>query len=268
MDALKRGDKGAAVQELQRRLAAKGFPPGIIDGDFGGGTEAAVLAFQRSAGLLADGIVGPATAASLELTREQAPIEAGPMPEISLNVASRMFPGARVSNIRTHLPRVLDAMTEESLTTAPMVLAALATIRAETAGFVPIDEGISRFNTSPNGHPFDLYDNRGDLGNRGRPDGDSFKGRGFIQLTGRANYEKFGPIIGVPDLAQNPDKANEPEVAAKLLAAFMKAKERIIKEALLEDDLRTARRAVNGGSHGLDAFTEAYRTGQRLLGLA
>jgi peptidoglycan L-alanyl-D-glutamate endopeptidase CwlK len=268
MQALRRGDTGPAVRALQRKLQQAGFSPGLIDGEFGGGTEAAVLAFQRSAGLLADGIVGKDTAAALGLSRRAAPIEDGKMPEISTEMAARMFPGAPLGNIKTHLPRVLAALEAAGLTAAPLVLCALATIRAETAGFVPIDEGISRFNTSPQGHPFDLYDNRADLGNRGEPDGASFKGRGFIQLTGRSNYERFGPLIGVPDLALRPERANEPDIAAALLAAFIKAKERIIREALLEDDLRAARRAVNGGSHGLESFTQAYRTGQSLLGLA
>ena len=53
---------------------------------------------------------------------------------------------------------------------------AIATIRAETAGFEPISEFKSRFNTSPQGHPFDLYDSRKDLGNCGAPDGTNFKG--------------------------------------------------------------------------------------------
>ena len=67
-------------------------------------------------------------------------------------------------------------------------------------------------------------------------------------------------------LVADPDEANEPTTAAALLASFLKRKERAIKEALVEDDLRQARRLVNGGSHGLDAFTAAYRTGESLLG--
>jgi peptidoglycan L-alanyl-D-glutamate endopeptidase CwlK len=145
------------------------------------------------------------------------------------------------------------------------VLAALATIRAETEGFVPISEGESRFNTSPNGKPFDLYDSRKDLGNKGPNDGETYRGRGFIQLTGRVNYEKFGPIIGVPTLAATPELANDRGVASHLLAAFIKDKEIAIKQALLDDDLAAARKLVNGGSHGLDRFTDAYRVGQRLL---
>jgi peptidoglycan L-alanyl-D-glutamate endopeptidase CwlK len=176
-----------------------------------------------------------------------------------------MFPDAHLENINKHLPFVLSALAQRELTSVPVVLAALATIRAETAGFVPISEGISRFNTSPGGQPFDLYDHRADLGNRGPTDGSDFKGRGFIQLTGRSNYEQFGPIIGVPTLANQPEQANDPGIAAHLLAAFIKAKEISIKQALAAEDLATARRLVNGGSHGLDQFTEAYRAGQRFL---
>jgi len=49
------------------------------------------------------------------------------------------------------------------------------------------------------------------------------------------------------------------------LAAFLKAKEIRVKLALLDNDLRLARRLVNGGSHGLDGFTDAYRIGERLI---
>jgi peptidoglycan L-alanyl-D-glutamate endopeptidase CwlK len=201
------------------------------------------------------------------MQNEEPPAGDGKMPEISVEMVARIFPGAPLGNIKAYLPCVLAALKAAGLTDARMVLCALATIRAETAGFAPIDEGISRYNTSPHGHPFDLYDDRADLGNRGEPDGEMFKGRGFVQLTGRANYERFGPLVGVPDLASKPELANEPDIAAALLAAFIKAKERIIRDALLENNLLAARRAVNGGSHGLEQFTQAYRIGQSLLGL-
>ena len=74
-----------------------------------------------------------------------------------------------MSNIQTHLPIVLQALIDADIADKNMVLMALGTIRAETAGFVPISEGISHFNTDPGSHPFNRYDNREDLGNQGPP---------------------------------------------------------------------------------------------------
>jgi peptidoglycan L-alanyl-D-glutamate endopeptidase CwlK len=260
---LRTGNTGPDVVALQQALRAQGFNPGSMDGSFGPRTEAAVIAFQKSEQLLADGVVGPRTARLLGLANP--PEIPSVLPGVTTLVVSLMFPDAPVTNIERHLPTVLSALLAPRLTEKCMVLMSLATIRAETAGFVPCAEGLSRFNTSPNGHPFDLYDSRKDLGNIGRPDGERFRGRGFVQLTGRANYELHGAAIGEPDLVNHPERANEPELAARLLASFIKSQEQRIKEALLVDDLARARRLVNGGSHGLDHFREAYRAGQRLI---
>lgn len=264
MPVLREGSSGPGVTTLQERLKQLGFNPGAIDGNFGPATEAAVMAFQRSEGLLADGILGPRTARALDLEPDAQP--ASLITSVSVSVVSKMFPFTTLDNIKANLPFVLNALTESALNDKKMVLMALATIRAETESFRPISESQSRFNTSPGGHPFDLYDNRRDLGNQGPPDGERFRGRGFIQLTGRANYQEHGRAIGIDDrLVQEPELANNPEIASKLLASFLKSKERPIKEALLEGDLRTARRLVNGGSHGLDRFSAAYQVGDRLI---
>ena len=65
MPMLRRGDRKAAVADLQQALAALGFYSQSADGVFGDSTHAAVLAFQRSRGLLADGVAGPATMEAL-----------------------------------------------------------------------------------------------------------------------------------------------------------------------------------------------------------
>jgi len=264
VNILREGDQGPDVFELQNRLKAQGFPSGAIDGEFGPGTTAAVIAFQRSEGLLPDGVVGPRTAAALGVARPNLPPSAA-MPNITIGIVAKMFPATRLDNIKTNLPHVLSSLEAAELTAEPMVLTALATIRAETEGFEPISEFVSRFNTSPGGNSFDLYDNRKDLGNKGPPDGASFKGRGYVQLTGRANYVRFGPVVGVPDLVDGPDQANDPTIAANILAAFIASKEQAIKTALLADDLAMARRLVNGGSNGLDRFSDAYTIGLNLL---
>jgi putative chitinase len=261
--SLQEGASGPDVVALQTKLQQLGFSPGAIDGDFGPGTQAAVLAFQRSEGLLADGVVGPRTAAALGLGGVD--LRAPGMPVVTVAAVSRMFPSTPLDNIKRNLPDVLGALLEKGLTSVSIVTAALASIRAETEGFVPIDEGVSRFNTSLGGRPFDLYDRRKDLGNLGPTDGADFRGRGYVQLTGRANYAKFGPLVGVPGLVEQPERANEPDVAARILAAFIASKEIPMKQALAAGDLATARRLVNGGSHGLDRFSEAYEIGSTLI---
>ena len=262
MATLRRFDTGEEVRALQEALRARGFPPGAIDGIFGAGTEAALVAFQRSEGLVPDGVAGARTFAALGLDQDpDPPLGIG---NVSVDAVAGMFPQTPRRNIEANLPPVLGALDDADLLERLMVLMALATIRAETEGFVPINEFQSRFNTSPGGHPFDLYDNRRDLGNQGPPDGAHFRGRGFIQLTGRANYTRIGEKLGI-DLVNAPERANEPDVAAAVLATFLKEKEQAIKTALAEDDLRRARRLVNGGSHGLDRFTDAFRRGEALI---
>lgn len=264
---LRVGASGEAVRALQKALEKAGFNPGGIDGKFGLATEAAVMAFQRSEGLLADGVAGPRTQAALA-GRKPAPLPegfAGKSPEEVLQIVAKMFPHTPVGNIKENLPPVLASLRKAKLLDRLMVLMALATVRAETESFEPLAEGRSRYNSSPDGHPFDLYDNRSDLGNRGEPDGFNFRGRGYVQLTGRDNYRRYGKAIGLGDgLVKNPDRASEPGIAADLLAAFIGSKEIAIKEALLDQDFARARRLVNGGSHGLDRFTDAYRIGIQL----
>ncbi len=210
MNTLRLKSRGPAVKRLQRNLLENGFNPGNIDGRFGLGTEAAVIAFQRSSGLLADGIAGPRTLAALGLSNndERPSVVQSVTPE----VVSQMFPFTPIGNIKQHLPSVLTQLVDAELPDRLMVLMALSTIRAETESFQPIAEGQSRFNTSPNGHAFDLYDNRTDLGNKGKPDGELFRGRGYVQLTGRFNYTTFSETLGLDDqLVKAPDHSERLE---------------------------------------------------------
>ena len=264
MLVLREGSLGSEVAKLQAQLQELGFSPGPIDGRFGPATEAAVLAFQKSAGLLADGIAGPRTQGALGLVTDTSLPSI--IPSVTVPIVCTMFPHTSVQSIRTHLPFVCDALVKRELVDKPIVLTALATIRAETEGFEPISESQSRFNTSPGGHPFDLYDHRRDLGNIGPRDGETFKGRGFIQLMGRANYQRYSAALGLGrQLVDRPDLANDPAIAAQLLSSFLRDKERAIKEALLEKHLKLARKLVNGNSHGLERFIETFNIGDVLL---
>ena len=197
LPVLRRGAHGPDVELLQKRLSTAGFAPGRIDGRFGPGTEAALLAFQRAHDLLADGAAGPITWQALGGPCDGLPADRSD--RIDVDLVAEMFPSTPLQSIRRHLPAVLAALRAQGLVDKPMLLMALATIRAESEGFAPVPEAPSRFNTSPHGHPFDLYDQRRDLGNLGAPDGERFRGRGFVQLTGRANYLRYGAMIGLGD---------------------------------------------------------------------
>ena len=187
-------------------------------------------------------------------------------PHVKTQIKSEKVSG----NIRTYLPAILQALTAQQLNDTDMLMMAIGTIRAEASGFKPVDEGISKYNTSPKGtegrHGFDLYDLRDDIGNGADGDGALYKGRGFVQLTGKANYISIGTKIGY-DLVNKPDLANDPVIAAKVLAQFLKTLEISIRGALKLNHLALARKKVNGGSHGLTEFTSAFKAGRKYLGI-
>lgn len=92
------------------------------------------------------------------------------------------------------------------------------------------------------------YEGRADLGNTQKGDGVRFKGRGYIQLTGRANYRKFGKLIGI-DLIKEPDLAAEPVNAIRLAVAYWD--DRLIWGHAERDDIHAVTRKINGGLNGL-----------------
>ena len=129
---------------------------------------------------------------------------------------------------------------------------------------------------TPVSHTFDRYDNMKQLGNSGyhvdsagtyRYDGERYRGRGFCQLTGRANYERIGRQIGV-NLVDEPDKALDAAIAAKILAQFLKNNEVDIRDALKWGNLPFARKKVNGGSNGLAEFSTSFNAGRNYLHMA
>ena len=75
--ALRAGQEGQRVRALELRLAWHGFPSGRVDGRYGPSVTAAVRRFQRSVGLIPDGVAGPATLRALRRAPAQAPIPLG-----------------------------------------------------------------------------------------------------------------------------------------------------------------------------------------------
>lgn len=259
---LMRGNTGKEVADLKKALrkalgeGAETFPHLAAGDEFNTDLETALRAWQSSVGLVADGIGGPRTLAALGIF----PPEKLAVP-VDIALVSKLFPFTKTSNIATQLPYVTAALAAFGLTDADMIAIALATIRAETEGFVPIAELPSHFNTRPGQAPFSAYDGR--HGNRKPGDGARYRGRGYVQLIGRDDYEKYGKVLGIA-LADNPDSACAPEVAACLLAASLEANRNKLLKAVSKNDLKAARKAVNDGSHGQERFSETFQLAHQL----
>ena len=106
------------------------------------------------------------------------------------------------------------------------------------------------------------YEGRRDLGNTQRGDGVRYKGRGIIQLTGRANYRTFGKSLGY-DLEGNPELAEQPEIS--VLTALEYWKSRGLNAFADRDDITTITRRINGGLNGFEDRKKYLERAKRVL---
>jgi predicted chitinase len=253
-----KGCRGPNVAQLCKRLSSvlgegvRDFPGLATGNSFDALTDAAARCWQAGIGVVADGIIGPYCQSLLGLVT----LEVLPVP-LTVGTAQQLFPATKVSNIARYLPYVSAALDVAGLRDRLMICAALGTIRAESEGFVPIAEFPSHYNTKPGMSAFTAYDNRKDLGNTEPGDGARYRGRGFVQLTGRAKYKTYASRIGI-EIESFPDLANAPEVAAVLLALFLADSANEIHHALAAGKYAVARKLVNGGSCGLGSFKNVF----------
>lgn len=109
----------------------------------------------------------------------------------------------------------------------------------ESAGFRTTEEFASG----------EAYEGRKDLGNTRAGDGPRYKGRGLLQLTGRANYREYGAALGV-DLENDPALAAEPVLSLRIACEYWKRRK--INDACDQDDIVRVTRLINGGTNGLE----------------
>lgn len=109
------------------------------------------------------------------------------------------------------------------------------------------------------------YEGRVDLGNLEPGDGICYKGRGLIQVTGRANYKRCGEALGL-DLIGCPELLELPENAARSAGWFWATHN--LNASADANDIRTNTRIINGGANGLLDRTQRLVEAKRGLGLA
>lgn len=154
---------------------------------------------------------------------------------------------ASPDRVKVYWPILYDAMKARGIEGGWSQIAMIATVAVETAHqFAPIREFASG----------EAYEGRLDLGNSQPGDGPRFKGRGFIQITGRLNYRSYGQRLEV-NLEGDPDAALRPNVAAQIAALYFA--DRHIPEAAAAGNWRMVRKKVNGGYNGWEDFADVLR---------
>ena len=106
------------------------------------------------------------------------------------------------------------------------------------------------------------YEGRADLGNTQPGDGSKYRGRGLIQITGRANYEACGEALGL-DLIKQPELLEKPQHACMSAAWFWATKG--LSTLADEGKFETITRRINGGLNGLADRQMLYARALKVL---
>ena len=172
---------------------------------------------QANLGVAVDGAIGPGTLTALFAKMGAKPVIAAEL-GMAANVHFRTY-GILDSGLR--LAHFMGQCAHES------------------GGFIYMEEIASG----------QAYEGRADLGNTQPGDGKRYKGRGPIQLTGRANYRRFGRKIGI-DLEAHPEIVSHPSVG--LLVGMMYWDDRHLNGYADTDDIVAITKRINGGTNGMD----------------
>src|ERR1051326_3704498 len=134
-------------------------------------------------------------------------------PLVTVEELRKLMPNLSLGKATFYAPFLNAAMLEQGIVSKKRRCAFLAQLAHESAQLRYMEEIASGA----------AYEGRHDLGNTQPGDGKRYKGRGPIQLTGRANYRLFGHELGL-DLEANPQLASKPENGFRIAALFWKRK--------------------------------------------
>ena len=276
---LKVGSKGNDVKLLQEKLGL------TADSSFGPKTEAAVNAWLSKNGLTADGTITSANK-SWELMFGTTVIKE----EDVVVVVIQPTGGLNIQKLKGHIPDVViaqipDTAKKFNITTNLRLAHFLAQCGHESGGFKAVSENL---NYSKDGlkkvfgkyFPGDLaesyakqpekiasrvYGGRMGNGDEASKEGFKFRGRGYIQLTGKANYTKFTQFIG-EDCVSNPDLVATKYPLASAAFFFDSNKLWSICDKGADDATVTAvTKRVNGGTIGLSDRIKHFKEYYNLL---
>jgi putative chitinase len=263
---LKIGSKGKDVKKIQEKLKLK------TDGKFGDDTFAAVKKWQSENGLEPDGLVG----------------------EIDWYIMFRnevsSVKGLNLNKLKGNIPDIVLSQIPETakkfkITTNLRLAHFLSQCAHESGGFKAVSENLNysveglkdifgkyfpgnlseSYARQPQKIGNRVYADRMGNGSESSGEGFKFRGRGYIQLTGKSNYTKFGKFIG-EDTIGNPDLvANKFPLAS---AAFFFDSNDIWEtcdKGSNESTITSVTRRINGGTNGLEDRIKYFNKYYKLL---
>ena len=275
---LKRGSSGDDVKKLQEKLGVEAI------GKFGPKTEAAVKAWQKANGLKDDGIVGDATWSKLFG-------EAKPKAEvIKEDVVIAPVGSLNIDKLKGHIPDTVLAQIPETakkfnITSNLRLAHFLAQCGHESGNFKAVSENLNysadglkkifgkyfpgnlneSYARKPEKIAARVYASRMGNGDEASGEGFKFRGRGYIQLTGKNNYTNFSKFIG-EDCVANPDLVATKYPLASAGFFFDSNKLWAICDRGSDDATVTAvTRRVNGGTIGLADRIKHFKEYHNLL---
>ncbi len=277
---LKLGSEGEDVKKLQIKLGVDPI------GKFGPKTDAAVKAWQSRNGLAADGVVGPNTWAKLmgESVTSAPVVITEPAPVANVG-------GLKLEKLRGHIPdaviaQIPDTAAKFQINTPLRLAHFLAQCGHESGGFKATQENLNysakglmgifkkyfptqalaeAYQRQPAKIASKVYGGRMGNGPESTGEGYKFRGRGYIQLTGKENYTAFGKAIN-EDICSNPDKVATSY--ALLSAAWFFNKNGLHKmadEGATDLVVTKITKRVNGGTIGLPDRIKHFKEYYHLL---
>lgn len=235
-------EKSATVKRTEKLMKKLGFNPGKVDGIFDRRMLKSVKKMQKSLGLKVDGTIG---ANDIKKMKQAAK-------GVTLGQLRKIMPSLPLSKARQYLPLLNRAMAEGKINTVKRKAAFLAQLAHESVQLRYFEEIASGA----------AYEGRRDLGNVRPGDGRRYKGRGPIQLTGRANYRAAGRALRLP-LEKNPRLASRPDVGFRIAVWFWSS--RGLNGLADKGAFTEITRRINGGYNGLSARRQYYARALRAL---
>lgn len=270
---IKKGSTGEEVKKIQEKL---GLNP---DGDFGPNTEKAVKDWQSKNGLKPDGIIGDSTWSKMFIQESR-----DKKLDVILNSKFNL------DKLKGHVPdsvinQIPEVAQKFNITNSLRLAHFLAQCGHESGGFKAVTENLNysadglkkifgkyfpgdtalSYAKKPEKIASKVYANRMGNGDELSKEGYKFRGRGYIQLTGKSNYKGFSDFIG-EDCISNPDLVSTKYPLAS--AAFFFDKNNLWKICDLgsSDDVVTkVTKRVNGGTIGLNDRIKHFKDFYNLL---